>query len=345
MVNVETMIQNEYFKSILILVGAFIVAQIVDLVLRKYVKRLTEKTKSDVDDIILSMLTKPLYLIIILGGLYFSLKAASIFAPYASWIDRIFFIFAVLIIALLVSRVFTFLISHWLKVQKRFEKTPQVITKVVNIIVYIIALMMILSYFNVEISPLIATLGLGGLAVGLALQNTLSNFFAGLHIISDRPVNVGDYIELEGGSVKGYVTDIGWRSTRVRTLPNTMVVVPNAKLAESTIVNNSLPQKEMSLVVQCGVDYGSDLKKVERVTIDVAKNIQKTVEGAVKDHKPFIRFHTFADSNINFSIILRIEKYVDKYRVRHEFIKALKARYDKEKIEISWPVRKVYKAK
>ena len=98
----------------------------------------------------------------------------------------------------------------------------------------------------------------------------------------------------------------------------------------------------MSVVIQCGVSYTSDLNKVERVTIDAAKRIQETVQGAVKDFEPFIRYHTFGDSNINFSVILRVKTYVDRYLVTHEFIKALKKRYDKEGIEISWPVRKIY---
>ncbi|MDH5662708.1 MAG: mechanosensitive ion channel family protein, partial [Elusimicrobiota bacterium] len=208
----------------------------------------------------------------------------------------------------------------------------------------LIAFLMILRYLNVEITPLVATLGLGGLAVGLALQNTLSNFFAGVHIISDRPINVGDYIEMEG-NIAGYVEDIGWRSTRIRTLPNTIVIVPNSKIAESVIVNNYLPVQEMSIVLQCGVAYGSDLEKVEKVTVDVARKIQQTVPGAVKTFEPFIRYHTFGDSNINFSIILRVEEFVARYLVTHEFFKALKARYDKENIEISWPIRKVYTAK
>jgi len=95
-------------------------------------------------------------------------------------------------------------------------------------------------------------------------------------------------------------------------------------------------------VVQCGVSYKSDLGKVEKVTIDVAKKIQEKIPGAVKTFEPFIRYHTFGDSNINFSIILRVEEPVARYLIIHEFIKALKARYDKEGIEISWPVRKIY---
>ena len=97
----------------------------------------------------------------------------------------------------------------------------------------------------------------------------------------------------------------------------------------------------MAVVVQCGVDYGSDLKKVEKITIDVARKIQQAVPGAVKTFEPFIRYHTFADSNINFSIILRVEKYVDKYLVTHEFMKALKERYDREGIEISYREKSV----
>ncbi len=201
---------------------------------------------------------------------------------------------------------------------------------------------MILSYFKIEITPLVATLGIGGLAVGLALQNTLSNFFAGLYMVADKPITVGDFIELPDADISGYVEDIGWRSTRIKTLPNTVVIVPNSKLAENIIVNDSLPEHEMAALVQCGVAYGSDLKKVEKATIDVARKIQKTVPGAVKTFEPFIRYHTFGDSNINFTIILRVEKFVDKYLVTHEFIKALKERYDKEGIEISWPVRKIY---
>ena len=336
--------ENEYFQFLLIVIGSIIFARIFNLIVTKYIKKITEKTRTDIDDMLMKVIRKPLYIFIILVGFYFGLKSLSFLAPYSLWIDRLFFIISALLLSLIVTRILSFFISRWLKVQKKFEKTPRLINTVVTIAVYLIAFLMILRYLNVEITPLVATLGLGGLAVGLALQNTLSNFFAGVHIISDRPINVGDYIEMDG-NIAGYVEDIGWRSTRIRTLPNTIVIVPNSKIAESVIVNNYLPVQEMSIVLQCGVAYGSDLEKVEKVTVDVARKIQQTVPGAVKTFEPFIRYHTFGESNINFSIILRVEEFVDRYLVSHEFIKALKARYDKENIEISWPVRKVYSAK
>ncbi|MCK4428840.1 MAG: mechanosensitive ion channel family protein, partial [Candidatus Aenigmarchaeota archaeon] len=293
------------------------------------------------DDVILKIVTKPLYYLVVSIGLYFALKTLSIISLYTIEIDQLFFVGIVFIVSYIISKILSIFISDHLKVQKKFEKTPQLITKIISIIVYLVAIVIVLEYFNVEITPLVAGLGVGGLAIGLALQSTLSNFFAGVHIITDKPIKVGDFIEIEG-SISGFVEDIGWRSTRIRTLPNTLVIVPNSKLAESVIINNSLPVLEMSVKLTCGVAYDSDLDKVEKVTIDVAKKVLKTVPGAIKDFKPFIRFNNFGDSNIDFSIILRVEKPTAKYLVTHEFIKALKKRYDKEGIEISWPVRKIY---
>jgi small-conductance mechanosensitive channel len=339
-VTMEQLIQYEYFHFLLILIGFFILAQIVHFIFVNYVRKLAARTKTDIDDLIVNILTKPVYIFIIFTGLYFALKSLSQLEPYFTYIDGIYFVGTVLLLSLIVADILRIVLSFWLRAQKQYEKMPKLLSHVAAIVIYLIAFLMILGHFHIEITPLVAAYGLGGLAVALALQNTLSNAFAGLHIVSDRPINFGDYIHVEGG-VSGFVEDIGWRSTRIRTLPNTLVIIPNSKLAESIITNYSLPVLEMSAVIQCGVDYGSDLEKVERVTIDVAKQIQETVPGAKRDFQPFIRYHTFDESNINFSIILRVEEPAAKYIVMHEFIKALKKRYDEEEIEISWPIVKI----
>lgn len=342
---INDIFQNEYILALAFIIGSVLFSKIIQIILKQYLKKLTSKTKTDIDDLIIDAISVPLYFGIMVIGAYFALKVLSIVDGYTGTINKIFFVLLILFASLIVTRLIGVLVPLWLKVQKKHEKTPLLIKKGINIIVYIIAFLMILSYFKIEITPLVATLGLGGLAIGLALQNTLSNFFAGIHILSDKPVHVGDFIELKENDVSGYVEDIGWRSTRLRTLPNTIIIIPNSKLAESIIINDSLPEQEMAALVQCGVSYDSDLEKVERVTIDVAKYIQKNIPGAIKTFNPFIRYHTFGDSNINFTVILRVEKFVDKYLITHEFIKALKKRYDKEKIEISWPVRKIYRGR
>jgi len=342
MAALEVWLQSKFIQSALIVAISLAAAFLVYILIKLYLKKIAKKTKTDLDDILLEKSALPLFLLIFMTGLYYALKHAAIVTDYSAWVHSGTFVLIVFFIAWLLSGIMSVLTSRWFKKHRRNQKAPKLLNKIVVVVIFLIAIIFILGYYDVEITPLIATLGIGGLAVGLALQNTLSNFFAGLHILSDQPVTVGDFVELPGSAVSGHIEDIGWRSTRIRTLSNTFVIVPNSKLAESIIVNDSLPEKEMSLVIPCGVAYESDLAKVEKVTVDVAKKIQKNTEGAIPDFEPFIRYNEFGDSNINFSVILRMETYVNKYLIKHEFIKALKKRYDKEKIDISWPVQKNY---
>ncbi|HUK62273.1 MAG TPA: mechanosensitive ion channel domain-containing protein, partial [Dongiaceae bacterium] len=189
----------------------------------------------------------------------------------------------------------------------------------------------------------LTALGVGSLAVALALQPTLSNLFAGFHITLARRIRIGDFVELETGQ-QGYVADIGWRSTQIRELPNNLVIVPNARLAEVIVRNYSLPADEQSALVQVGVAYDSDLEQVERITVETAREVQRTVTGAVADFEPFIRYHTFADSSINFSVILRVKEFSDRYLVTHEFVKRLQKRYSASGIRIPFPQRVVHVA-
>jgi small-conductance mechanosensitive channel len=295
-------------------------------------------------EFIFKQISKPLFAIIFSVGLYTAMELLTSLDKYKFWIDGSFFVIFTFIIALLISRVLTVLMHGWFKVRYGFEKTPGLLKKIVTAIIYIIAIGAILGYFKLDITPMIAGVGLGALAIGLALQSTLTNFFAGVHLLSDRPIDVDDYIELDENT-KGFVKDIGWRSTRIRTLTDNLLIIPNGKLAESNITNFSKPKQDMSVWVSCGVAYESDLKKVEKVSLEVAKEIQHTVEGAVRDFEPVFRYSEFGDSNINFITVLRVEEPMKRFIVRNEYIKALKERFDKKNIEISWPIRKIYRMK
>jgi small-conductance mechanosensitive channel len=211
----------------------------------------------------------------------------------------------------------------------------------VKIIFVAVGGMIILDNLGISITPILTTLGIGSLAVAIALQDTLGNFFAGLYIKADRFIEVGQYVRLQSGE-EGYVDQIGWRSTRIRMLPNNMVIVPNNKIVQSIITNYDLPDPELAVLIQVGVHYDSDLQKVERVTQDVAKEILRTVPGGVPEFEPFIRYHTFNQSRIDFTVILRGRAFVDNFLIKHEFIKRLRARYREEKIVIPFPIRTVY---
>jgi len=179
------------------------------------------------------------------------------------------------------------------------------------------------------------------LVVALALQDTLNNFFSGVYIFLDKPIQIGDYIQLESGQ-EGHVTHIGWRSTRIQLLPNNILIIPNAKLADSRVINFYLPEQEMSVLVKVGVSYESDLEKVEKVTMEVAEQVLQETEGGVKGFQPYIRYNTFGEYSIDFTVFLRTTEYTNKYLITHEFIKRLHRRYKLEGIEIPFPIRTVY---
>lgn len=213
-----------------------------------------------------------------------------------------------------------------------------VFRKTANVLLIAVGLLMLLKASSLNITPLLAGGAITGAVIGLALQDTLSNFFAGLYLAFDRPVRVGDYIKLENAE-EGYVEDIGWRNTRVRLMSNNLVVVPNSKLSQSTITNYYLPEQSSSVYITCGVSYSSDLQRVEDVAAEVGREVLARVDGADAGWEPLIRWKEFADSAITFLTILRVRQHDQKWLLQSEYIKALHSRFRAEGIDIPFPIR------
>jgi small-conductance mechanosensitive channel len=206
----------------------------------------------------------------------------------------------------------------------------------------IIGILIVLDTLNISISPILATLGIGSIAVALALQDTLANFFSGLYITADQPIRIGDYIKLDTGE-QGYVIDIGWRSTRIRELPNNVIVIPNQKLSQSIIKNYYLPEKRMALLMSIGVSYGSDTRKVEKILVEVAKESAKDIDGLLAEPEPFVRFIPgYGDSSLDFTLICQVREFVDQYYVQHELRHRIFERFKEEGIEIPFPQRTLH---
>lgn len=298
-------------------------------------------TQSRFSEKVVRKLKLPISTYVVLIGLYFGSRQLPALIDYTTHIDSTFFVLSAFFIAFITSRLASAFIHYHIDSSDKHRTTPRILDLIISIIIFTAAIVTILQYFNVQITAIIATLGIGGLAIGLALQGTLANLFAGIHLITTEPIRVGDFIELENG-LRGYVIDIDWRETTIRQIENTFVIIPNNKLAESIIINNSMPEEELGCRVSCGVDYTSDLDHVERICVEVATRAQAEVEGAIRDHKPFVRFQEFGDNNINFQVFLRVENFLARWRMTHEFMKMLKKRFDEEGIEISWPIRKIY---
>jgi len=218
--------------------------------------------------------------------------------------------------------------------------TTSLMQNVIRLLVVVIGLLTILSGLGVSITPLLTTLGVGGLAVALAMQDTLANLFAGFYVTVARQIRIGDYLRLDTAD-EGFLIDIGWRSSRLRTLANNMIVIPNSKLAQAIITNYDMPDKEIPVPINLRVDYGSDLDNVERVASEVAKDVLKTTPGGVASFEPVVRFHTFGESSIDCTVVLRAREFTDQAVLKHEFVKRLHQRYAKEGIRMPFPVRAV----
>ncbi len=216
--------------------------------------------------------------------------------------------------------------------------TRGIVRGMLRLLILVVGLLLMLQALHISITPIVASLGIGSLAVALALQGPLSNLFAGLFVLADRTVRVGDYVKLDTGE-EGYVTHIGWRHTRIRTIANIAIIVPNSRLNTSVIQNLNLPQAEVTVYFPVGISYASDLRRVEEVTLEVARQVQQEVPGAVRGFEPFVRFHTFDSSSVNFNVALRVTDFAATYVIKHEFIKALHERYRQVGIVIPFPIR------
>jgi small-conductance mechanosensitive channel len=204
-----------------------------------------------------------------------------------------------------------------------------------------VGLLVLLDSLGIQITPLLTAFGVGGLAVALALQDTLSNLFAGVHLLADRPIRVGDYVRI-ADNIEGYVVDVGWRSTRLRMLANNVVIVPNKKVAESIITNYDMPERRMSLVLPVSVGYGSDPDRVEAVLTDVAVTAAREVPGLLAEPEPMARLNPgFGAYALEFTLICHVASFVDQYFVQHELRKRILRRLRDEGIEIPVPVRAI----
>ena len=273
---------------------------------------LAARTQGKWDDVLVGELARRVPLWGLLLGVHLAAGFWSLPANIENLLGKTLFVLVTVSLTLFAVTVLTKLTVLYGAVLQQALPITSLTQNIATGIVITIGLLIILNGLGLSITPILTALGVGGLAVALALQDTLANLFAGVYVTIAGQIRVGDYIKLDSG-YEGYVADIGWRSTRIRMLPNNLVLVPNAKLGQAIVTNCYLPDREMAVLIDVGVDYGSDLAHVERVTCEVASDTLKSVPGGATDFIPFIRYHTFGDSSINFTVILRAREYVDQY--------------------------------
>jgi small-conductance mechanosensitive channel len=184
------------------------------------------------------------------------------------------------------------------------DRLVPLLKRVADVIIYSITFLLALDQLHVNINPLLASLGIGGLAVALALQPTLSNFLSRTYVIADSIIRKGDYIQLDSG-LEGTVEEIGWRITRIRSWQGNLVILPNSKFSDAVVTDFEEPKTSMLFGIDGGVSYSYDLDKVERIIAEVASDVMENNPEGGKDFAPVVRFKKFGDFNINFSVVFK----------------------------------------
>jgi small-conductance mechanosensitive channel len=322
--------------------GVWVVGVLFNRLLLPQIARLLRKTPTDIDELALDSLRRHVPLWFLALGVEVGTRYAGLPPVVQQRIDRALQAIVVFSITIAVSTFLTKLIDRRSRLMLERGATS-LIQNMVRWIVIAIGMLMVASSLGIAITPILTALGVGSLAVALALQPTLSNLFAGLQITLARHIRIGDYIELDGGRA-GYVSDISWRSTLIRELSNNMVIVPNSKLSEMVVRNYALSSSELSAVISCSVSYDADLDRVRAVVLEVAAEVLKSHVNAVTDFEPLVRFTSFGDSGINFMVVLRVRQFADRATISDEFIRTLHRRFAAEKIDIPFPQRVVHMA-
>ena len=330
----------------IILVAAILLAVLFSKVVFQRLLRLSIVGGPNFDVKTAAALRAPITAFILLLGLYLALTSISLSNTGQQVVDKASAVTAVLIGAALFNGVVSAAL-FWLEIYFRRTNSARqrswifpLVQRGAWLLIIAVTAMLVLDILGINISPLVAGFGITGVAVALALQSTLGNFFAGTYVMSEGVVGAGDYIEMESG-ISGYVVDVNWHSTMLRTWTNNLVAVPNSKISETVITNYSKPEDPLDVVIYCGVSYESDLTRVKAVSLDVMERLRQEHPDAHQESEPIFRYEEFGDSNINFYMVMRANNRLAGFEVRSELINQLHSRLAAEGITINYPVRKL----
>ncbi len=329
--------------AVAIIVLSFILAKAVKFFVTNIAPHLVAKTETSLDDEVLKAINGPLQVFVIACGIYLAFATLNNLPGLLS--DNLAVLLTIALIyigAYLLSNLAGGIIN-WYKVDiapKTGSDLDDVLMpflgKAVGIIVFILATLMALTVLHVEITPLIATLGVGGIAVALAAQELLSNVFGAIAILSDRPYKIGDRIQVSDGMV-GDVVEIGLRSTRIKTMDSRLIVIPNSDISKSDIINYSLPDAKARFDIKVGVSYDADIEKASGVLLDIARS----TEGVLGDPAPKVYVKDLGNFSVNLLMHVWVKDYKLSWEVPDHIYRETLKRFAVEKISIPYPTTSV----
>lgn len=335
------LLQNDWVQRSAFALGGVLLGFLVERVLFRRLQTLAQASRFKWDDLVIGAFRGLLTIWFACGGLYLASTVGELPEIVGTVLSNGLMIVLIGSVAIAGMRLAAGGVEMLSERTSGPIRSPTLVVNLARGAVAVLGVFIILQNLGIDITPLITALGIGGLAVALALQDTLGNLFAGVQIILSRQVRPRDYVMLSSGE-EGWVTDVKGRNTTIQTFPDgNLVAVPNSLLASSIVKNFSFPRTALWVSVEVGVSYDSDLDFVEEVTLEVAREVLSESEGGVGHEEPLVLFHTFADSSINFEVRMMVDDVRALGPVRHAFVKRLHRRYIIEGIDIPFPIRTV----
>jgi small-conductance mechanosensitive channel len=324
-----------------LLIGTLAVGYVLRSALFKHLQQWTQGTKTRIDDILLGSLRGPFMIWVLMVGVYLAMEFSHLPEKELAMAEQALLVLGIFSVTIVLAAISSRLVNVYsFKLQSALPMTS-LTQNISRIVIYTVGFLMILSTLGISITPILASLGVGGLAVALALQDTLANFFSGFYISLSKQIHIGDYMKLQSGE-EGYVTDINWRTTQLRSLYGTNILIPNSKLTQTIFTNYNTQGRGIEIWVAMAFDYGSDLDKLAMAVREVGIEIMQKVPGGIPDFQPYLRCDSFPDYRINVSAVLKTKDFSFQYTITHEFIKQLQARLKKDATirpypEARWP--------
>ncbi len=338
----NTLLQYGQFLATIII--SIIAGKVISFVIKNHLRKITEKTKTDLDDLVLDMVEKPVWAVAVLAGFMIGFQFLRVSQGIATIYYNIFNIFTVLLVTwVLVSFVDKFMQRVLAPIvsktdTKLDDQIIPILSKIIKVAIVVLALIIVVSNFGYDVTALVAGLGIGGLAFAFAAQKTIADIFGGFSIFVSKPFVVGDSIEMDG--IVGEVVEVGLRHTRIRNLDKRIVIVPNSKISSSVVTNiTSAPKRKC--VWHIGLTYNTTVAKVERA--------KKIIVDAINAHPecendPIVEFEEFADSTLTILVIFYTKEndFGQFVRVRDSIGMRIKREFEKAKIEFAFPTQTIY---
>ena len=337
-------LSHPWVRAAAVVLASLAIAKLADGLVSRFLVRLARRTHSDLDDRLIELMHRPVFLSVILAGLYVALRILKAGPETERILVALLQTAAILIWAGAGFKLASATLAGLSRLADRVtwleSRTLPLFENLSKIVVFALAVYCFLLAWSLDLTPWLASAGIMGIAVGFAAKDTLANLFGGLFVIMDSPYKIGDYINLDSGE-RGEVVKIGLRSTRLMTRDDVEITLPNAHIANAKVVNESGgPHEKTRVVVQVGVAYGSDVEEVHAVLLAAAQS----VPSVVRDPEPYVRFIEMGDS----ALLFRVQAWVDAPAQRGTCIDGLNTEIyqalGRAQIEIPFPQRVVHAA-